>query len=139
MDKGWMETVTRGGCICIQPGAQSPHLPRRDLRARPDPPGYMILRPANSPMSRTITNMARNRKNRNLAISVAAPAIPVKPNKAAMTAITRKIAAHLSILLPPVVGLNFFSWRTLSNRAYFAEEGRSLGFYAQVAAGKCHR
>ncbi len=43
------------------------------------------------------TKMAMNRKNRKRAISAAAPAMPVKPNSAAMIAITRNIAAHFNI------------------------------------------
>jgi hypothetical protein len=39
----------------------------------------------------------------------AAPATPVKPNNAAISAITRKIAAHLNIGLPLLSGLRLSS------------------------------
>jgi hypothetical protein len=43
------------------------------------------------------TKIAMKRKNKNLAISAAAPAIPLNPNSAAIIAMTRKVAAHLNI------------------------------------------
>ena len=48
----------------------------------------------------------RKMKNRILAIPAAAAAMPVNPNKAAISAITKKIAAHFSIfpLLSGIVG-----------------------------------
>jgi hypothetical protein len=46
--------------------------------------------------------MAMNRKKRNRAISAAAPAMPVNPNRAAMIAIARNIAAHFNILPPTI-------------------------------------
>lgn len=37
----------------------------------------------------------------NFAISIAAPAIPIKPKNAAIIAITKNIPAHLNILTSP--------------------------------------
>jgi hypothetical protein len=50
------------------------------------------------PIMKKIRHITRNRKNRNFAIPAAADAIPVNPNKAAISAITRKINAHFNIL-----------------------------------------
>jgi hypothetical protein len=61
---------------------------------------YIIFRPTKRPRINRTTQITRNRKNRNLAMSAAAPAIPVNPSNAAMMAITRKIAAHFSIKPP---------------------------------------
>lgn len=46
---------------------------------------------------KVITKMIRKMKNRILAILAAATAIPVKPNIAAISAITKNIIAHASI------------------------------------------
>ena len=43
------------------------------------------------------TKIVINRKNRNFAIDAAAPAMVVKPNTAAMSAMTRKINDHLNM------------------------------------------
>ena len=51
------------------------------------------------PMMKKIRHMTRKRKKRNLAMPAAADAIPVNPNNAAASAITRKIAAHFNILI----------------------------------------
>src|SRR5258708_35554975 len=40
--------------------------------------------------------ITRNRKNKVLAMAMDVPAMPVKPNRPAMSPITRKIRAHLS-------------------------------------------
>lgn len=44
-------------------------------------------------------NITRKIKNNILAIPAAAPAIPPKPNRAAINAITKKITAHFNITI----------------------------------------
>jgi hypothetical protein len=44
-----------------------------------------------------ITNSARKMKNRTLAISAAPTAMPVKPNTAAISAMTKNTAAYCSM------------------------------------------
>jgi hypothetical protein len=51
------------------------------------------------PAIKRIRKITTKRKKRNFAISAAAPAIPVNPSNAAMTAMMKKIAAHLNIIL----------------------------------------
>ena len=46
------------------------------------------------PMIKKIRQITRNRKKRNLAIPAAATAMPVNPNNAATSAITKKITAQ---------------------------------------------
>ena len=46
------------------------------------------------PMIKKIRQITRNRKKRNLAIPAAAAAMPVNPNNAATSAITKKITAQ---------------------------------------------
>jgi hypothetical protein len=62
-------------------------------------PGYITFFPTDMPMMKKIRHMTKKRKKRNLAMPAAAEAIPVKPNNAAISAITRKIAAHFNILI----------------------------------------
>jgi len=50
------------------------------------------------PRIRNTTNIAMNKKNRNFAIPIEAPAIPVKPNKPATRPTIRKIKAQRSIV-----------------------------------------
>src|SRR4051812_43723670 len=50
-----------------------------------------------------ITQRTKNRKNRNFAIPAAAVAIPVNPSNAAISAITKKMTAHLNISIPPLI------------------------------------
>ena len=59
----------------------------------------MTFFPTDMPMIKKTKHITRNRKNRNLAMPAAAEAIPVKPNSAATSAITKKIAAHFNILI----------------------------------------
>jgi hypothetical protein len=54
----------------------------------------------------TIIKRTRKIKNNTLAIEAAPAAIPVKPKIPAMIAITKKIAAHLSITLSLKVSNN---------------------------------
>ena len=51
-------------------------------------------------MIKEMTKSTRKIKNRISAIPAAAPAIPVKPKSAATSAITKKITAHFSMVLP---------------------------------------
>jgi hypothetical protein len=55
----------------------------------------------NSPRIREMTKRTRKIKNNTLAMPTAAAAMPVNPKRAATMAITKKMAAHLSIGLPP--------------------------------------
>jgi hypothetical protein len=50
-----------------------------------------------------MTNIAMKRKNRNFAMSAAAPAMPPKPRIAATIAMTMNIAAHFSMFFPPFI------------------------------------
>jgi hypothetical protein len=52
-------------------------------------------------MIRDTRNMTRKTKKRIFAIPAAAPAMPPKPNRAAMSAITRNVTAHPNIIFPP--------------------------------------
>jgi len=80
--------------------------------------------------------MATNRKNRNFAIPAAAPAMPVKPNNAAIIAITKKIAAHLNMRVsPPSVYLIFGTLLRLWERYLFGE-AKSLGSCARRDSAK---
>lgn len=54
-----------------------------------------------NPTINKIRHTARNRKKRNFAIPAAAVAIPVKPQSAATSAITKNITAQRNIKLPP--------------------------------------
>jgi hypothetical protein len=49
-----------------------------------------------------ITQITRNRKNKNLAIPADAAAIPPNPNTAATIAIIRKVMAQPNIVSPPL-------------------------------------
>jgi hypothetical protein len=51
------------------------------------------------PITKNIRHITRKRKNRNFAIPAAADAMPVNPNNAATSAITRKITAQRNILI----------------------------------------
>jgi hypothetical protein len=53
------------------------------------------------PRKKKITQITRNRKNKNLAIPADAAAMPPNPNTAAMIAIIRKITAQPNIVSPP--------------------------------------
>ena len=66
--------------------------PGRDKSER-----YSTFFPTDMPTIKKIRHITRKRKNRNLAMPAAAEAIPVKPNNAAISAMTRKIAAHFNI------------------------------------------
>jgi hypothetical protein len=70
------------------------------------------------PITKKIRQTTRNRKNKNLAIPVAAAAIPVNPKSAATNAIMRKIKAQRSILSPPSEG----NRTSQSLRVFFSEE-----------------
>jgi hypothetical protein len=50
--------------------------------------------PDNSPKSRSTINIIKNKKNNIFAIPAAATEIPVKPNTAAIIAITKNMNAH---------------------------------------------
>ena len=54
-----------------------------------------------------MTNKTRNTANRILAIPAAAPAIPVNPSNAAMSAITSRVIVQLNIFV-----LQFFARRS---------------------------
>jgi hypothetical protein len=56
-------------------------------------------KPTNIPAIKAIIRITTNMKNKNLAIVAAPDAIPEKPKSAATKAITRKIIAHLSIIV----------------------------------------
>ena len=59
---------------------------------------YRTFLPTEMPMIKKIRHITRKRKNRNFAIPAAANAMPVNPNKAATSGITRKITAQRNIL-----------------------------------------
>lgn len=52
-------------------------------------------------MINEITNITRKMKNIILAMPDAAPAIPPNPNTAAISAITRNIIDHFTMISPP--------------------------------------
>jgi hypothetical protein len=47
-----------------------------------------------------MTKMMRNKKKRTLEIVIATPSTPLNPNKPAMSAMIKKIIAHLSMFSP---------------------------------------
>ena len=59
---------------------------------------YFFLKIVMPSIKNSTTNIAKT-KNRILAIDAAPAAIPVKPNNAAIMAMMKKIAAHLSIVI----------------------------------------
>jgi hypothetical protein len=54
------------------------------------------------PKIKKITQITRNRKNKNLAIPADAAAIPPNPNTAATSAIIKKVTAQPNIVSPPL-------------------------------------
>src|SRR5215475_7859889 len=63
------------------------------------------------PRMRNTTNIAMNRKNRNFAIPIEAPAMPVKPNKPASKPTTKKTKAQRSIIFS-------FGWLPVRKRGF---------------------
>jgi hypothetical protein len=62
---------------------------------------YVIFLTTDLPTRKKMIHNTKNITNNILAIIADAPAIPVKPRTPATIEITKKIKAHLSILLPP--------------------------------------
>jgi hypothetical protein len=58
------------------------------------------------PVIKETTKRSKNSRNRTLAISVEVPAIPPKPNMAAIIAIIKNVTDQFSIRILP----SFFSW-----------------------------